>query len=150
MLIPDMFKPSNSQSNTIMLKNAIGRATISLAQMAFNPNMILTKKPNPEDQNSSGPSDDDLSSKRNNQDYQNQMITLDLVNQLLKDDKTSKVTSWLVKIQLLEIKHLMGTYRNIYCTVKIGDQLFKSSVKSVDKPRFNEVKLYLIFKKCEH
>jgi hypothetical protein len=124
---------SNNYSNLI-IKNAIGRATLSLAQLAFNPNMIIKESSD----DSSSVIVDDLSLKSSSLNL-NQQSPINIFFYLLNNNLFTKITSWQIKVQLIEIKNIFGNNKNVYCTVRIGDQLFKSSLKSVDKLRFNEV-----------
>jgi len=109
-------KPNN------MLKNAIGQATISLAQTAFNPNMILSN-----DENT-----------RNNLNQLNTKAIYSL-NDLANKLKSNRLNSWQVRVQLIELKHILGHNENVYCTVQIANQTFKSSVKPVENLKFNDV-----------
>jgi hypothetical protein len=121
-------KPNN------MLKNAIGQATISLAQTAFNPNMILS---NEEDTRSG------LNKLNNQSNLFKSTKSIYLLNDLANKLKSNRLNSWQVRVQLIELKHILGHNENVYCTVQIANQMFKSSVKPVENLKFNDVGFYL-------
>lgn len=111
-----------------------------MAQTAFNPNMIIRDSSDEgiSSQTESTSAKSILASQANS----NQQNPINIFFYLLHSNALSDITSWQVKVQLIEIKNLFGNNKNVYCTVKIGDQMFRSSTKSVDKMRFNEVYLF--------
>lgn len=117
-------KPNN------LLKNAIGQATISLAQTAFNPNMILS---NEEDTRTN------LNKLNNQSNLFKNTKSIYLLNDLANKLKSNRLNSWQVRVQLIELKHILGHNENVYCTVQIANQTFKSSVKPVENLKFNDV-----------
>lgn len=128
-------KKMRNQS-TVSLKNAIGRSTLTLAQLAFNPNNILNDEV-------LLVSDDSLT-ENNSETVLNDSLLMnqdvkELITQIIGKKISHKLNSWIIRVQLIEIKHLLGNEKNVYCTVRIGNQLFKTSVKPIDKLRFNEV-----------
>lgn len=112
-----------------------------MAQTAFNPNMIIRESS--EDVSSSGVENGSVKSISASVVPSNpsQQRPINLFFYLLNSNCSSNLTSWQVKVQLIEIRNLFGNNKNVYCTVRIADQMFKSSIKSIDKLRFNEVYL---------
>lgn len=120
-----------------LLRNAIGKATISLAQTAFNPNMILNEN-------------DDKIFKKNNlenlivnnreqEELKNQKNLKNYLHSSLYANMNKKSNSWQIRVNIIELKYLHGNNENVYCLVEIGDQSFKTSVKKIDFLKFNEV-----------
>jgi hypothetical protein len=67
-----------------------------------------------------------------------------IVPQLLTPQLNNKITSWQIRLNLIEIKHLLGNNENVYCSIQIGHQSFTSSVKPIDRLKFNEVIFFLL------
>jgi hypothetical protein len=122
-----------------------------MAQMAFNPNMII-----PENNSTPTPLPNETSSSQilnsNNTSLASNNLTdeanslnnpISIFSNLLDRSALTSITSWQVKINLIEIRNLFGNHKNVYCVVKIADQMFKSSARTMDKLRFNEVQLRL-------
>ena len=53
----------------------------------------------------------------------NQNLT-NLYNKLVNKNLNPKMTSWQIKVQLIEIKNLFGNNKSVYCLVKIDNQVF--------------------------
>lgn len=131
------------QFHSLELRNAIGRATLTMAQTAFNPNMIIRENSDEAVSSSmleSVVAGDSVKSMSISHANPNQQSPINIFFYLLNASASSSLTSWQIKVQLIEIRNLFGNNKNIYSMVSIGDQTFKSSIKSVDKLRFNEVK----------
>ncbi|CAF0876645.1 unnamed protein product [Brachionus calyciflorus] len=125
---------NNPLSTSFSLKNAIGKATLSLAQVAYNPNYILN------DETLVDAEDNIVNEHLQNLSNTNNLENIKPSNLLTGKRSFNKLTSWQVRVNLIEIRHLLGTNKEVYCTVKIGDnQIFKSTIKQIDKLRFNEV-----------
>ena len=118
-----------------------------MAQMAFNPNMII-----PENNSTPTPLPNETSSSQilnsNNTSLTSNNLTdeanslnnpISIFSNLLDRSALTSITSWQVKINLIEIRNLFGNHKKVYCVVKIADQMFKSSARTMDKLRFNEV-----------
>ena len=115
------------------LQNAIGKATLSLAQVAFNPNMIIEDKSQcifvtKEDE------DKDLhelkEQEKNLKSY---------FEQTRFKNKDKEITSWQIRVNIIELKHILGNNEHIFCTVEYEDQLFKTKTMPIDCLKFNEL-----------
>lgn len=51
------------------------------------------------------------------------------LSQLFYTDLNEKITSWQVRVRIIELKHLVGINENVYCIVEIGDKKFKTKRK---------------------
>ena len=51
----------------------------------------------------------------------------------------NKVTSWQVRVQIIEIKYLLGTNEEVFCQVEIGGNKFTTANKRIGSLTFNEV-----------
>jgi hypothetical protein len=74
--------------------------------------------------------------------------THNFLGQLFYTEQDEKITSWQVKVRIIEIKHLIGISESVYCIVEIGDQKFRTKEKSIDNLDFNnedEVKKTSLF-----
>lgn len=72
-----------------------------------------------------------------------------LLNQIFYADLNEKITSWQVRVRIIELKHLIGINETVYCVVEIGDQKFRTKEKHIDNLLFNdddEVRLSSYFK----
>ena len=69
-------------------------------------------------------------------DYDNETLndinTHNLISQLFYTESDEKITSWQVKVRIIEIKHLVGLNKAVYCIVKIGNQIFRTKEKSIE------------------
>jgi hypothetical protein len=150
-------KGFNYDISSAELKEAIGKATITLAQLAYNPNLIINNSDSV--LSTSKTSTSANSTKKRNRlerrfeaEVINELSILDgfsfdkyadekkcLIPHLLTKNLNNKLTTWQVRVHLIELKHILGNNENIYCAIQIGSQTFYSSVKSVDKLKFNEV-----------
>jgi hypothetical protein len=53
----------------------------------------------------------------------------------------NKIDNWQIRVRIIKLKYLLGITENTlcYCTIKIGDHEFKTSIKSSNDLSFNEV-----------
>ena len=143
------------------LQNAIGRATLSIAQTAYNPNMIIpdpststrnnetaavvSKKEAPKPAAAAPDHEDFLlamqnqyNQRKNNSSSSNNPRSL--VKQILSSKLNNKITSWQIRVRVVELKYILGKLNDhIYFCVDIGNEQFKSSVKTLDNLYFDEV-----------
>ena len=118
-------------SSSLCLKNAIGKATLSLAQVAYNPNFIL---------NDEMIKDEEFINEMLKNLSDSKGLRMDkYVSQLLCKRQSNRLTSWQVRVNLIEIRHLLGTNKEVYCIINIGNQVFKSNTKPIDKLKYLEV-----------
>ena len=113
------------------MKNAIGKATISLAQTAFNPNMIISDK-------SDGLFADDHDDDTEEQ-MENEKNLKNYLEQTRFRNKNKTITSWLVRVNFIELKHILGNNEHLYCIIEIDDQLFRTKTLPIDCLKFNEL-----------
>jgi hypothetical protein len=148
---------SESDKSSANLKDAIGKATLTLAQLAFNPNLIINKS------GGAGPSCPPNHAKKKCRVHIQETFEAShpelsilegfkfdkyadgkkcLVPHLLTKNLNNKVTTWQVRVNLIELRHIIGNNERVYCMVEIGDQRFYSSVKSIERLKFNEVIIF--------
>lgn len=126
-----MGRKNHSLTSSLSLKSAIGKATLSLAQVAYNPNFILNDEliKNEEFINEILKNLSDSKGLRMNKN----------VSQLISKRYSNRLTSWQVRVNLIEIRHLLGTNKDVYCIIRIGDQVFRTNTKPIDKLKYHEV-----------
>jgi hypothetical protein len=60
-----------------------------------------------------------------------------ILNQLFYSEyDNEKITSWQIRIRLIEIKNLIGINETVYCIIEIGDKKFKTKEKYIDNLQF--------------
>ena len=61
-----------------------------------------------------------------------------LLNQFFRFEQfNEKITSWQVRVKIIELKNLVGTNETVYCEVEIGDYKFRTREKSIDYLNFS-------------
>ncbi len=117
------------------LKNAVGKATLSLAQVAFNPNMIIQ-----DNQNIFMPEDDDRDDLDEKEQKEHEKNLKNYIEQARFKNKEKEVTSWQIRVNIIELKHILGNNEQVFCTIEYGDQeLFKTKTMPIDCLKFNEL-----------
>lgn len=109
----------NLEKASVRLQNAIGFATIQMAQTA---NLMGGERIEEQIEESS----------RLNKKTQNKIKPGTLPNVF---------TNWLVKVKIIEIKYLLGSTDQVYCEIEIGGNKFYTTVKPFDSLKFNEARL---------
>lgn len=134
------------QSNN-KLAEAIGKATLTMAQITYNPSLIIN------DDAENGKKSKEGSKKTNYDDsvlsrlghLENFRLdeysdkTKCLVPYLLTKNLNNKLHTWQVKVNLIELKFILGTDEDVFCVVEIGPYRFQSRTKHIDRLKFNEV-----------
>lgn len=49
------------------------------------------------------------------------------------------ITSWLVRVNIIKLRHIVGQGENVYMIILIGNKLFKTSVKKNGTLKYDEV-----------
>jgi hypothetical protein len=120
-------------SSDRLLKNAVGNAIMLLAQTGLNPNSILDSS-----LTANGAISKEI--ELTNSTLLDTPLIPNYFSQILQASKLyNKITSWVVRVDLIEIKNLVGSNENVFCIIEIGDQKYKTSVKQFDKLIYNEV-----------
>lgn len=116
------------------LTNAIGKATLSLAQVAFNPNMIIEDK----NQSQSIFMTDDENIEVEQKEHEKNLINY--MEQTRFKNKDKEVKSWQIRVNIIELKHILGNNEQVFCTIEYGNQeLFKTKAMPIDCLKFNEL-----------
>lgn len=58
--------------------------------------------------------------------------------------RSQRSTSWLVRVNIIELKYIAAHDGSVYLTVQIGDRIFRTSSKSCGQLQFNELFKYEI------
>src|SRR5579883_1748520 len=116
-------------NKSLFIRNAISRATLTMAQMAYNQNKIIRENSEEVGKTEVALSHADSISIKSGSPSHMMVNRANLSDSPLSvffyllgnnSSVSNAVTSWLVKIQLIEIKNLFGNNKNsVYCKVRI-------------------------------
>lgn len=68
---------------------------------------------------------------KNLSSYLSQLFVTDLYEKM--------ISNWQVRLRILDLRHLFGINETVYCVVQIGDKIFRTKDKNIEKLDFNEV-----------
>lgn len=62
-----------------------------------------------------------------------------LMNQFFKTENiyNEESISWQIRVRIIEIKNLTGSNQNVFCVIQIGDNIFRTKQRHIDKLQFN-------------
>lgn len=69
----------------------------------------------------------------------NEINLHNLIDQIFNpiDLNEEKITSWQVRVRIIELKHIAGINETVYCVIEIGDQKFRSKEKSLENLNYS-------------
>ena len=54
-----------------------------------------------------------------------------------------KITSWQIRVKIIELRHLVGSNETVYCLVEIADQKFRTKEKRIDDLHFKDDEIFI-------
>lgn len=73
-----------------------------------------------------------------NFDYSNHILRNSLKS-FKESEIKETITSWLIRVNIIKLRHIVGQNENVYMTILIGNKLFKTSVKKNGSLKYDEV-----------
>jgi hypothetical protein len=68
----------------------------------------------------------------------NEVNPINFLSELFESESNEKITSWQVRVRIIELKHLSGSNETVYCVVQIGDSRYRTKEKTFDNLLFSD------------